>query len=114
MKTYFIRHKLNIDDEAFQNLLENHLIAIHYPHLKSDNEEYDTESLNPEDYKNKTAKSAIKSLKKLADDGGYVCAEYPSLKGALIGEVHPNTPIKILEVTYGNRNNLQGRKLMKM
>ena len=113
MKTYFIRHteKLDIDDRTFNNLLEKNLVAIHFPSLKeSCIEESDTKSLNPEDYEYKAGKEAINSFLTLAKEGGYVCAEYRSLQGALIGKVSQNTQIQLLEGTWGDRNNLQGRK----
>jgi hypothetical protein len=97
MDTYFVRHtdKLGIDEESFDKLLKKKLIFIHFPFKNSTNEEEDCISLNPDDYMNKTAKRAIGCLKKLAEDGGYVCAEYRTLKGAIVGKVEPGTSIEL-------------------
>jgi len=97
MDTYFVRHtdKLGINDESFGKLLKKKLIFIHFPFKNSTNEEDDCESLNPDDYMSKTAKGAIGCLNKLAKDGGYICAEYRTLKGAIVGKVEPGSSIKL-------------------
>lgn len=110
METYFIRHILHIDDENFNNLSKSHLIAIHYPRVKYGNTKSDTKSLNPEDYKGK-AKQAMSAFVNLAEQGGYVCAEYlRSHPGALIGKVYPNTKIQFHKCTYSDEDKKQGEE----
>ena len=84
MKTYFIRHteKLDINEKTFGRLLNDNLIGIHFPYLVSENEKFDTTSLNPNDYEKTSWKKAINSFVTLAKEGGYVCAEYRTLQGA--------------------------------
>ncbi len=108
MKTYFIRHteKLNISEDTLNSLIENNLIAIHYPFMLHSNEPVDSTSTNPDDYKHRNAKSALRTLNKLSIEGGYVCSEYRNRQGAILGIVNPNTPIEIFKGrsrTHGNR-----------
>jgi len=111
MKTYFIRHteKLDIDQETFDSLLENNEIAVHFPFLENWGEQFDTTSLNLNDYKQMSSKKAIKALIALSKEGGYVCAEYRTLKGAVIGLVPPKTQVILKEGKWGDKNNFQGR-----
>jgi len=115
MKTYFIRHteKLDIDEKTFDRLLYNNLIGIHFPYLASKNEKFDTTSLNPNDYKKTSWKKAINSFVGLAKEGGYVCAEYRTLQGALIGFIPPNTKIKLMKGVWGDKKKQSRKAILK-
>jgi hypothetical protein len=107
METYFVRHtqKLDIDEKTYNMLLEENLIAIHFPYKSKSptNEKDDCTSTDPDDYENSSAKNAMRTLRNLSKEGGYVCAEYRTIKGALIGMIKPHTPIKLLEGTWGTQ-----------
>jgi hypothetical protein len=107
MKTYFIRHtkQLDISKDTLDNLIKNNLIAIHFPFEKSLDEEYDSKSINPDDYDLRNHKEAIKTLNKLSNEGGYVCAEYWTVGGAKLGKVDPGTKIRIFEGEWGTKEN---------
>lgn len=112
MKTYFIRHteQLDIDEATFDKIVKDDLIAIHFPFDKSGDEKIDSESIDPDDYIKKNHKEAMKTLTQLSEKGGYVCAEYRTVDGAIVGKINPETKIKLLEGKWGNRNQQQGRK----
>ena len=112
MKTYFIRHteQLDIDEATFDKIVKNNLIAIHFPFEKSRDEKIDSKSIDPDDYLLKNHKEAIKTLTQLSEKGGYVCAEYRTVDGAIVGKIDPETGIQLLEGKWGNRNQQQGRK----
>lgn len=109
MKTYFIRHtqNLDIDEKTFNILIKKKLIAIHYPFKSNIVEKTDCTSTNPDDYELASAKSAMRIFGMLSKEGGYVCAEYRTRDGALIGIVKPQTPIILLKGNWGTQ---RGRK----
>jgi hypothetical protein len=79
MNTYFIRHteKMAIDDGSMRNLFEEGLIAVHFPHSRGGTLlEQDNDSIDPDDYAPRRGRRAITILKEIADNGGYVAAEY--------------------------------------
>lgn len=105
MKTYFIRHseKLDISEKTLSDLIEKNLIAIHYPFRTINKETDDCTSINPSDYEEQKARSALRTLHKLSEEGGYVCAEYRNKEGAVVGIVTPNTPIELFEGKWGTQ-----------
>ena len=111
MQTYFARHgsKLDIDQGTYRQLWEEDLIAIHYPWTKDGSCESDSESLNPQDYEG-TAKSALRALRELAENGGYVCAVYDPFPGCKIGFVEPGSTVELFRGTWGNKNNRRGQE----
>ena len=95
MNTFFVRHgsKLDISDGTYQALINDKRIAIHYPHDRySKGSGIDSESLDVSDYDGRAATS-LKILKKLARDGGYVCATYKFGSTCIVGKVEPNSSI---------------------
>lgn len=108
MKTYYIRHaeKLNIDNITRASLLKNRKIAIHFPQDKHGAiSKKDNNSLDPNDYASKF-KGDISVLCELANDGGYVCAEYflPDKDDCecLVGYVKPNSEIELIQGKWGD------------
>lgn len=97
METYFCRHTdgLAIDDDTRKRLWDEKRIAVHYPFGKNDEElPRDNESLDTADYKERGAITAISTLKRIADNGGYICAEYFGHPYARLGLVEPGTEIE--------------------
>jgi hypothetical protein len=86
MDTYFIRHtaSMDVDDDTRAHLWRERKIAIHFPWVKSGDASNDTSSLNPEDYK-PSDKRAIRALLKLAETGGYVCAQHYPQADCMLG-----------------------------
>lgn len=79
MLTYFCRHTadLDIDKATREKVWEQQLIAVHYPDGKDGKlGEEDNRSTSPDDYKKRHQRTAIKTLNKLAQEGGYVWSEH--------------------------------------
>jgi hypothetical protein len=78
MDTYFIRHtnELDIDAATRRRIWDDRRIAIHFPR-KKDGEPHkrDNQSLELDDFPRREQR-AMRALKRLAEDIGYVCAEY--------------------------------------
>lgn len=95
MRSYFARHteRLSVRDEDLRALWGEDKIAVHYP---GDTERApDLRSLEPEDYSG-TGKTAIRYLRDLEENGGYVWAESRISPGvAKVGRVQAGTPIKL-------------------
>jgi len=111
MKTFFCRHSsdLDIDDETFNILWKDNLMAIHYPEsLEGWNDLYDCDSLNPNDYP-KSAKSALNTLLKISKEGGYVFATYENQKDYKIGYVKPDTDITLVHGKWGDKYDYKDR-----
>ena len=111
MQTYFARHgsKLDIDQSTYRRLWENDIIAIHYPWTKDSSHESDSESTDPQDYE-RTAKSALKAMHELAENGGYICAVYDPYLGCKIGFVEPDSEVELLRGTWGSKNDRSGQE----
>ncbi|SPJ32375.1 hypothetical protein [Kushneria phyllosphaerae] len=112
MDTYFIRHSsnLDVDVQTLEDLWNSDKIAIHYPHdLSNTFEKEDSSSLDPDDYE-AHGKYALRRLHSLAKTGGYVFATYRGKNGGKIGYVPPGSEVDIFQGTWGNKNNLSGRK----
>jgi len=110
MDTYFARHtsELDIDQNTRNILWENDLIAIHFPQQKGVLQGSDNRSLDPNDY-DFSGRKAINALNRLADQGGYVCAQYHGFDDIKVGRVKEHSSIILLEGKWGNANKLEGR-----
>lgn len=107
IQTFFVRHTeaLLVDQETKEWLWDNSRVAIHYPHSKgAENEdplgEEDNPSLDPKDYPDSAAQSAIRTLNELAAEGGYVCAEFAGKSEVLVGKVPPGTKVELVSGTW--------------
>jgi len=99
METYFIRHprdKIAVDDKTRKRMWSERRIFIHYPWDKSGNKKSDSKSKNPEDYEG-GAKRALGALKKLATEGGYVCAQYSEDVKWLVGLLPKGSRIHLVK-----------------
>lgn len=97
--TYFVRHasKLDISDETYRALLDQHLIAIHFPHEKANPvPKKDSVSTDPADYEG-TARQNLKRMHMLAKNGGYVCAYYQFGRRCILGKVKKGSKISLTE-----------------
>jgi len=95
-KAIFIRHNMSSTREILVELWQNRQIAIHYE---------DIESTNPDDYKKKAARQAIKRLNEYCAEGVVVGAVYRKIRKAemLVGIIPKES--KIIPITrYGNGN----------
>lgn len=90
MRSYFIRHTkdMSVRDEDLEDLWNQNRIAIHYPDFLDGIGRVDNESTNPDDYPS-SANTTVKTLKNLADKGGYVWAESRVDRRAKVGLVKP-------------------------
>jgi hypothetical protein len=84
LKSYFIRHKMDITAEATEELCKDNLIAIHFTDYQFTNTK---DYLEPERYNTKilpmfnsheitAVKRAIGTFRELNEKGGYIWAEY--------------------------------------
>lgn len=107
VKTYFIRHTPNfaLDGDTRKTLWDQGRIAIHYPHDKQGAlGELDNSSLDPENY-SKAAKGAMRAMRELADQGGYVWAEHWPQTEIMIGAVAPLTAIELIPGRWSDSDN---------
>ncbi len=97
MSTYFIRHtwKLNIDAATRSKLIDDNLVAIHYPDGPAGLGPDDVPTSNPEDHDRKGA-NILRRFLALGREGGYVCAEYFAYPGWTLGYVEPGTEVQLL------------------
>lgn len=110
MKTFFIRHSPNIDENTFSVLWKKNYVAIHYPKDKYGKiDKYDSKSTNPADYLGKS-KSVLEIFNNLANDGGYVLSVYKGYLGAKVGYVPPKTKIKLHKGKWGSHDKYGGRE----
>lgn len=95
MRSYFARHteRLLVRDEDLRALWDEDKLAVHYP---GDTERApDLRSLEPEDYSG-TGKTAMRYLRDLEENGGYVWAESRISPGvAKVGRVQAGTRIEL-------------------
>lgn len=96
MTTYFIRHtsKISIDDDTRDYLWRKRKIAIHFPWTKRGHKPKDSTSLNPDDYKG-SDRRAIRAMVRLANSGGYVCAQHHPHSECMLGFVKPWSKIQL-------------------
>ncbi len=120
MQTFYARHTKMLDiDDAFRNRLwEEKLVAIHYPdHQDGSRESPDNESLDPEKYPQRQ-KQVIRALVELAQEGGYVCAEYYNQTGSVnkcrIGRIEPGTEIEFQKGRWGSKDRTAVLKAVRL
>lgn len=101
---------MDVDSETREFLWKNHKIAIHFPYSKSGLQEEDNNSLDPEDYPTGSHKKAMRALVELANNGGYVCAQYFPYTKCLVGFIEPNSKIELIKGKWGNIENRSGRQ----
>lgn len=104
MESYFVRHteRMSVRDEDLQDLWNQNKIAIHYPDRLGDDKSVDNDSKNPDDYPSRNPKAAMRALRELADNGGYVWAESRvDKKKAKVGRVRPGQ-IEIYRAKWTN------------
>jgi hypothetical protein len=79
--TIFIRHSMNITEDALSELRDNQRIAIHHE---------DSESTTPADYDDR-GETEMQTLNDVADDGAAVTAYYADLDSSemLVGTIEP-------------------------
>jgi len=108
-ETYFARHTetIAIDDATRNRLWAEKRIAIHYPFDISGDTTQDSRSIEPKDYP-QPARKNIKALRNLAQNGGYVCAQYFGHEECVLGFVEPQSHIELVEGNWG-KNERQGR-----
>jgi hypothetical protein len=112
MNTYYIRHtkKLDVDEATRRRLWSDRRIAIHFPYGKDGKlHKRDNRSLDPDDYPSRDGK-AVRALRGLAKDGGYVCAEFVHHSECILGYVKPSSRIDLVRGTWGSRNKHDGRE----
>jgi hypothetical protein len=104
MHTYFARHggNLDIDEETYDRLWEEAIVALHYPEKANGLAESDSESIEPADCYKEGA-DPLARLHELARCGGYVCAEYAPKAGCLVVYVPPNSEIRAVNDHCENR-----------
>jgi hypothetical protein len=115
VQTYFCRHTEDLDIDAIsrKKLWEQRFIAIHFPlDCLGALGEQDNISLNYNDYLSHKAKGEIRALVELSQQGGYVCAQYHGEPDCLMGVVEPNTPIQLLECSWGHKSKKEGRTVI--
>ena len=108
-ETYFARHTeaIAIDDATRNRLWVEKRIAIHYPFDLSGDMTQDSRSIEPNDYP-LPAQKYIRALRNLAQNGGYVCAQYCGHEECILGFVEPQSHIELVEGYWG-KNERQGR-----
>lgn len=101
MDTYFIRHtdKMKIEPSTFKGLWTKQRVGIHYPFFKKRLKRRDNTSLDPNDYVG-GGRRAMRALRRLSEEGGYVCARYFDQNDILLGYVKPGTPIQLLKTHW--------------
>jgi hypothetical protein len=94
---YFIRHTaiLDISPKDFQGLFQSREFGIHFTSNFSDL----TQALEEETYQQSEGKTAIRYLKELAENGGFVWCEYANVNSILIGEVTAGSQIFLKKFT---------------
>lgn len=110
MRSYFVRHteKLLIRDEDLRRFWEGNKIAVHYPGDTERNP--DLRSLDSEDYSG-TGKTAVRYLRNLEKDGGYLWAESRVSPGvAKVGRVKPGTPVELDDALWEVDDIYAGRR----
>lgn len=112
LPTYFIRHTndLGIDNNLREQMWKQWRVGVHFPwtkrHGPPEKRDFsipDDPSLEPDDYFPHEGKKAIRTLKRLATNGGYVCATHYPKRQYLVGKVNPHSPIELLGGEWGTR-----------
>jgi hypothetical protein len=89
-------------------LWDSRRIAVHFPYDRRGQLPEDSTSVNPDDYEG-AARRAVKALKSLASEGGYVCAQHLGYEQIQVGFVPPGSTIELVNGTWGALWGLQGR-----
>ena len=95
-ETYFIRHtwECSVDEKTRERMWNSHRVFIHFPWDSQrkqrgyNNRRTDSTSANPNDYDG-SDKRAIKALRALADNGGYVAAHFSEHEEWMLGFAPP-------------------------
>lgn len=100
---------MDIEEKFLSRMWDERRIAIHFPHPShGELKDADVSSLNPDDYR-ANGRKAMRILLEMAEQGGYVCAQYRGRKSVLFGKVEPFSSVEISHGFWGDRNNLTGR-----
>lgn len=93
--TYFARHSgtLALSDTEIRRLFDEDRIFIHY----SGEGDEDLISIDPADYLKPAAQLALRKLKEIATNGGFVWAQYRGVAFAKLGYIPANSEIEIIE-----------------
>src|SRR4051812_6784328 len=101
---------MSVRDEDLLDLWNQNRIAIHYPDRLDGDKSVDNDSINPDDYPGK-GRSAMRALKELAENGGYVWAESRvDKKRAKVGRVRPGGDIQVYRARWTHSANYPGRE----
>lgn len=101
---------MDVDDTTRQRLWNERRIAIHFPHDKDDELlKRDNSSLDLADYPSR-GRRAMRALLRLAEDGGYVCAEYFCQSECILGFVKAASKIDVIHGKWGSIHGYQGRE----
>jgi hypothetical protein len=112
MLTYFSRHTaaMGVDTETREKLWDENRIGVHFPHDRNGAlPAQDNPSFDSSDY-NKRGKRAIRLLNEMAQDGGYVCAEFFGHSEVKIGLVESGSKIELLKGHWGMKWGNVGRE----
>jgi hypothetical protein len=103
MNTFFVRHSsfLAVSKDTLGRLWDDRLVAIHYPEGRDGKygASGDNESFDPADYTG-YARRSMGILCRLAEEGGYVCAQYYGRTELLLGTVAPGTDVRLFRCEW--------------
>jgi hypothetical protein len=98
METYFIRHtsSVSIDNETRERMWKECRVFVHFPwdNANGQNRRFDSQSTNFEDYSH-GARRALRIMKELAENGGYVCAHFAGYTKWMMGFVPTGSKIEL-------------------
>jgi hypothetical protein len=98
MQSWFARHSMGaFDDEEHRKLFEADRVAIHYPGKDG----AEVKSLDPTAYDRRSA-SVVRRFAELAQEGGYIWAQYPTLGQVKIGTVEAGSRVEFLDSTWNH------------
>lgn len=93
-----------------KKLWRENKVGIHFPHNKNGIlKKSDAKSVKPEDYIG-NAKSKMKILTNLAQNGGYVYSVYRGIDEIKVGFVPKNSKVKLLKGKWGDKNGYVDRE----
>lgn len=93
---YFIRHttEMGVSKNDIQNLYDNKLIGIHFDSdYEGDINKLKTTAGYDGSENEKTAKIAIKYLRELAKNGGYIWCDYSAIGETILGYIAPSDDV---------------------
>lgn len=112
MKTYYARHTdIALSNEDVHVLYETDRIAIHYPEAigRPLADHPDSQSIDADDYRGR-AKATIRALVQLANDGGYVVAQYRGVRDLVIGRVAAGSSVLLESRLWSDDSVYAGRE----